>query len=135
MNTPKLEVVQDPVADALDDLAALGTHWTRNRDRGRMPSGIRAAMVMVARELDIVVGNPSGPALTCKQARQHLSEQVPGFMTMLAISMGVTLPELNRRLECGQVPMLVALESLARHAIAESVRADEAFDRIRRLEP
>jgi hypothetical protein len=38
------------VADALDDMAALGLHWTRNRERGRMPSGIRAAMLLVARE-------------------------------------------------------------------------------------
>lgn len=46
----QLQVVADPVADALDDMAALGLHWTRNRERGRMPSGIRQAMLMVARE-------------------------------------------------------------------------------------
>ena len=45
-----LTVLADPVADALDDMAALGTHWARNRERGRMPSGIRAAMLLVARE-------------------------------------------------------------------------------------
>lgn len=45
-----LQVVLDPIADALDDLAALGTHWTRNRERGRMPSGIRQAMLLIARE-------------------------------------------------------------------------------------
>ena len=48
MNT--LTVIHDPVADALDDMAALGLHWTRNRERGRMPSGIRQAMLLVARE-------------------------------------------------------------------------------------
>ena len=46
-----LQVLRDPVADALDDMAALGLHWTRNRERGRMPGGIRAAMLLVAREL------------------------------------------------------------------------------------
>lgn len=46
-----LAVRLDPVADALDDMAALGQHWTRNRERGRMPNGIRAAMLMVAREV------------------------------------------------------------------------------------
>ena len=46
----KLTVMADPVADALDDMAALGLHWTRNRDRGRMPNGIRQAMLLVARE-------------------------------------------------------------------------------------
>jgi len=47
----QLRVVLDPVADALDDMAALGQHWTRNRERGRMPGGIRAAMLLVAREV------------------------------------------------------------------------------------
>ncbi len=46
----QLTVIQDPVADALDDMAALGLHWTRNRERGRMPNGIRQAMLLVARE-------------------------------------------------------------------------------------
>jgi hypothetical protein len=46
----QLTVMQDPVADALDDMAALGLHWTRNRERGRMPHGIRQAMLLVARE-------------------------------------------------------------------------------------
>lgn len=44
-------VLTDPVADALDDMAALGLQWMRNRERGRMPSGIRAAMLFVAREM------------------------------------------------------------------------------------
>lgn len=47
----RLQAVLDPVADALDDMAALGLHWTRNRERGRMPSGIRQAMLLVAREV------------------------------------------------------------------------------------
>ena len=43
-----MTILQDPVADALDDLAALGEIWARNRKR--MPSGIRQAMLLVARE-------------------------------------------------------------------------------------
>ena len=46
-----LTVLEDPIADALDDMAALGLHWTRNRERGRMPNGIRQAMLLVAREV------------------------------------------------------------------------------------
>lgn len=46
----RMQLVLDPVADALDDMAALGLHWTRNRERGRMPNGIRAAMLLVAKE-------------------------------------------------------------------------------------
>lgn len=47
----QLKEATDTVADALDDMAALGQHWARNRERGRMPGGIRAAMLLVAREL------------------------------------------------------------------------------------
>lgn len=46
-----LDVLADPVADALDDMAGLGEHWRRNRDRGRMPNGIRGAMLLVARDV------------------------------------------------------------------------------------
>jgi len=56
MANTKLIVVHDPVADALDDLAALGQHWTRNRESGRMPKGIRAAMLLVARDVLALAG-------------------------------------------------------------------------------
>lgn len=42
---------RDHVNDALDDMAALALHWERNRQRGRVPGAIRAAMVMVAQEI------------------------------------------------------------------------------------
>jgi hypothetical protein len=48
--TKESTALADLVTDALDDLAALGLHWTRNRERGRMPSGIRQAMLIVAQE-------------------------------------------------------------------------------------
>lgn len=47
----ELQMFHDPIADALDDMAALGEHWKRNRDKGRMPSAIRQAMLLVAREV------------------------------------------------------------------------------------
>lgn len=46
-----LTVMRDPVADALDDMAALGEHWKRNRDKGRTPSGVRQALLLTAREV------------------------------------------------------------------------------------
>jgi hypothetical protein len=45
------QMMRDPIADALDDMAALGEHWKRNRERGRMPNGIRSAMLLVARDV------------------------------------------------------------------------------------
>ena len=46
----ELQIARDYVADVLDDMAALGEYWKRNRERGRMPNGIRSAMLLVARE-------------------------------------------------------------------------------------
>lgn len=56
----------DPVADALDDMAALGLQWTRSRERGRMSGAIRLAMLMVAREVLAQVDAPAAaePAKT-----------------------------------------------------------------------
>ena len=50
-STMQISVIQNPVAEVLDDLAALGQHWARNRERGRMPRGIRTAMIETARDL------------------------------------------------------------------------------------
>ena len=41
----------DPMQDLLDDMASIATHWERNRQRGRTPHAIRAAMVMIARDI------------------------------------------------------------------------------------
>lgn len=58
MNEPmmqnKLVVMRDPVAEVLDDMAALGEYWQRNREKGRMPGSIRAAMLLAAREAIMV---------------------------------------------------------------------------------
>ena len=45
-----LEVKVDAVAGALDDIADLCEHWKRNRERGRMPNAIRAALLMSMRD-------------------------------------------------------------------------------------
>ena len=47
----KIETVTDPIADLLDDMAALGQHWERNRQRGRMPAAIRLAMISTAEDI------------------------------------------------------------------------------------
>ncbi|GAB4059153.1 hypothetical protein [Uliginosibacterium sediminicola] len=65
--------IEDPVADALDDMAALGQHWARNRKRGRMPSGIRAAMLLVAKE---VLQHADAQERAMQQAAQEPAAQV-----------------------------------------------------------
>lgn len=52
MNLQPLEIQQtlDPLSDLLDDLAALGEHWKRNREKGRIPFAVRSAILMVARD-------------------------------------------------------------------------------------
>lgn len=47
----KIEIIEDRVADDIDDLACVLEHWVRNRDRGRTPSALRAAIVQIAREI------------------------------------------------------------------------------------
>lgn len=47
------QIVKDELAEMIDDIAALGEHWARNREKGRMPNAIRRAIIMAAR--DIVV--------------------------------------------------------------------------------
>jgi hypothetical protein len=84
----RLEVMRDPVADCLDDMAALGEHWTRNREKGRMPGGIRAAMVLVAREMLSLVeqqeretqqlmDNLCGPAAFARNAAEQPNNTDP----------------------------------------------------------
>ena len=46
----KIEVVHDYVAEKLDEMADLCEHWKRHRERGRNPSAIRAALLMLAQE-------------------------------------------------------------------------------------
>lgn len=53
----RIEVVHDRVAEKLDEMADLCEYWKRNRDKGRNPSAIRAAMLMMAEELRIMGAN------------------------------------------------------------------------------
>ena len=46
--TNELCLVRDEIAENLDDLAV---YWKRNRENGRMPNGIRSAMIQIAREI------------------------------------------------------------------------------------
>ena len=58
MEQGKIEVVTDPVAEKLDDLADICEYWKRHRDKGRNPTAIRAALIMLANELAILAPNP-----------------------------------------------------------------------------
>jgi len=41
----------DPIAEKLDELASLGEYWQRNREKGRQPRAVRAAMIIIVREI------------------------------------------------------------------------------------
>lgn len=47
----KIEVHEDPVEDRIDELADLSQHWTKWRDKSHTPSGIRSAIIYLAREI------------------------------------------------------------------------------------
>jgi len=49
-NANESVALQDPIAEAIDDIAALATYWAQNRARGRTPDGIRQAILTIARE-------------------------------------------------------------------------------------
>lgn len=50
----RIEVVQDVIAEKLDEMSALCEHWQRNRDKGRSSSAIRAALLMLAEEIVVL---------------------------------------------------------------------------------
>lgn len=62
-----LRILKDPIAELLDDMAAMGEHWAKNRERGRTPDAIRRAMLMAARDLVVLADHDA------KLAEQQLS--------------------------------------------------------------
>jgi hypothetical protein len=47
----EFQIVRDNTAAKLDELADLCEYWKRWRERGATPTAIRAALVMVVREI------------------------------------------------------------------------------------
>ena len=60
-----MQIVRDPLAELLDDMAALGSHWQRNRAKDRTPWAIRRAMLDLAG--DIVAQRALIDAAECAQ--------------------------------------------------------------------
>lgn len=63
----KIEIVRDDIAEKLDEMSDLCEHWKRNRERGRNPTAIRAALLMLAEECTILArintkNQPPSPA-------------------------------------------------------------------------
>lgn len=46
----KVEVHRDLIAEKLDEMADISEYWKKNRDKGRNPNAIRAAMLMLCEE-------------------------------------------------------------------------------------
>lgn len=49
-----ISLQKDMIAEKLDEMADLCEYWKRNRERGRNPSAIRAALMMLADELTLL---------------------------------------------------------------------------------
>lgn len=47
----KIEIVRDHVAEKLDEMADLCEYWTRNRVKWRNPTAVRAALLMLVKEV------------------------------------------------------------------------------------
>ena len=48
---PSIRIVRDLVAEKIDELADVSEYWRKSRDKGRESKAIRAAILMIAREL------------------------------------------------------------------------------------
>lgn len=51
MESGKIEVCRDMVAEKLDEMADICEYWKRRREQGITPNAIRAALLMLANEL------------------------------------------------------------------------------------
>jgi len=49
----QVEIHPDLIAEKLDELADLAEYWKKNRDKGRMPTGIRAGMIHLAKDITV----------------------------------------------------------------------------------
>ena len=50
----RVEVYHDVVAEKLDEMADICEYWKKNRDKGRNPGAIRAALLMIAEEVRLL---------------------------------------------------------------------------------
>lgn len=53
----KLQVQHDHLAEKLDEMADICEYWKKNREKGRMPSAIRMALIMLSRECVFMADN------------------------------------------------------------------------------
>ncbi len=47
--------MNDIIAEKLDEMADISEYWKRQRDKGRNPTAIRSAMLMLAHEVTMLV--------------------------------------------------------------------------------
>lgn len=50
----EIKVFKDEVAEKLDELADVCEYWKKNRDKGRNPNGIRAALLYLVSEIEMM---------------------------------------------------------------------------------
>lgn len=51
----RIEILTDPIAEKLDEMSDIAECWRKNREKQRMPTAIRSAMVMLAEEISMLV--------------------------------------------------------------------------------
>lgn len=59
-NLGRVEVASDEMAEKLDDMADICRYWKYNRDQGRHPKAIRAALILLAKEVVAIDGAHNG---------------------------------------------------------------------------
>ena len=50
----EIKIYKDEIAEKLDELADLGEYWKKNRDKGYQPNGVRAGMMSIISEINLI---------------------------------------------------------------------------------
>ena len=50
----EIKVFKDEIAERLDELSDIGEYWKKHRERGRMPTAVRAAMISLCGEIKVL---------------------------------------------------------------------------------
>jgi hypothetical protein len=69
----KIEICKDSVGEKLDEMADLCEYWKRNREKGRNPTAIRAALLMLSDELTLIRATEKIPPVDLDRFRTQVS--------------------------------------------------------------
>lgn len=88
-------VEKDELAEIIDDIAFLGEHWMRNREKGRIPNAIRRAIIMAAREAIALDDSRTKRVITEERGLLGIKEFINGMTVAELKAIVKDWPETN----------------------------------------